>query len=90
MNKQKITIIALSVALFSIVQYVIYEKIVESRQEELSNAYQNGYNRGLTDAAVTIYKQTENCQSATITIGNSTKTVFDLSCLKTQLNNTLH
>ncbi len=87
MNRQKITIIALSVALFALAQYVIYEKVMESRQQELANAYQNGYNKGLTDAAVTIYRQTENCQTTTITIGNLTKNVFDLSCLKTQQKN---
>ncbi len=87
MNKQKITIIALSVALFVLAQYVIYEKITESRQQELDNAYQNGYNKGLTDAAVTIYKQTENCQTTSITIGNLTKNIFDLSCFKTQQKN---
>lgn len=87
MNKQKITIIALSIALFVSAQYIIYEKITESRQQELANAYQNGYNKGLTDAAVTVYKQTENCQTTTITIGNLTKTVFDLSCLKVESKN---
>ncbi len=87
MNKQKITIIVLSIALFALAQYVIYEKITESRQQELVNAYQNGYNKGLTDAAVTIYKQTENCQTTTIAIGNLTKTVFDVSCLKVEQRN---
>jgi len=88
MNKNKITIIVLSVALFALVQYVIYEKIIESRQQELSNAYKNGYDKGLTDAAVTIYKQTENCQTTTIAIGNLTKNVFDLSCIQKQQNTT--
>lgn len=90
MNKSKITIIVLSVALFGLGQYVIYEKIAESREQELATTYQNGYNKGLTDAAVTIYKQTENCQTTTITIGNLTKTVFDLSCLKVEQNNMSH
>lgn len=88
MNKQKITIIALSIALFALAQYVIYEKITESRQQELSNAYQNGYKNGLTDAAVAVYKQTENCQPTNITIGNLTKTIFDLSCLNVEQKNT--
>lgn len=87
MNRQKITIIILSVALFALVQYVIYEKIVESRQQEIAIAYQKGYDKGLTDAAVTIYKQTEDCQSTAITIGNLTKNVLDLSCLKIQSKN---
>ncbi len=88
MNKQKITIIALSIALFVLAQYVIYEKIIESRQHELSNAYQDGYKNGLTDAATAVYKQTENCQTTTLTIGNLTKTIFDVSCLKVEKNMT--
>lgn len=73
--------------LFALAQYLIYEKTIESRQQELSNAYQDGYDKGLTDAAVTVYKQTENCQTTNITIGNLTKTVFDLSCLKVEQKN---
>ncbi|MDE1725725.1 MAG: hypothetical protein KGH89_00480 [Thaumarchaeota archaeon] len=88
MNKQKITIVALSVALFVSAQYIIYEKITESRQQELANAYQGGYKNGLTDAAVAVYKQTENCQTTTVTIGNLTKTIFDVSCLKAEKNMT--
>ena len=77
----------MSVALFALAQYIIYEKITESREQELANAYQNGYDKGLTDAAITVYKQTENCQTTTITIGNLTKTVFDISCLKIESKN---
>ncbi|MEO9307238.1 MAG: hypothetical protein ABI342_02870 [Nitrososphaera sp.] len=87
MNRNKITIIVLSVALFALAQYVIYEKIIESRQQEMSNAYKSGYDKGLTDAAVTIYKQTENCQTTTVTIGNLTRNIFDLSCLKVETKN---
>lgn len=87
LNKEKVIIIALSVILFSLVQYVIYEKIIQSRQQELANAYQNGYNKGVTDAAISIYKQTNNCQTTTISIGNLSKNIFDLSCLKIQLRN---
>jgi len=87
MNKQRMTIIALSIALVALAQYVIYEKIIESRQQELANTYQEGYKKGLTDAAVAVYKQTENCQTTTITIGNFTKTIFDVSCLKVEQKN---
>lgn len=90
MNKQKTIIIILSVALFVLAQYVIYEKIIESRQQEVMMSYQNGYNKGLSDAVTTIYKQTENCQTTTITIGNFSKTVFDITCLKIQQKNMTH
>ena len=87
MNKQRITIIALSIAVFALAQYVIYEKIIESRQQELANTYQDGYKKGLIDAAVAVYKQTENCQTTSITIGNFTKTILDVSCLKVEQKN---
>lgn len=86
MNKQRITIITLSIALFALTQYVIYEKIIETRQHELVNMYQEGYKKGLTDAAVAVYQQTENCQTTVITIGNFTKTILDVSCLKVEKN----
>ena len=88
MNKQKIIIIALSVALFIIGQYLIYERTTESRQHEVTNAFQGGYNKGLSDAVTAVYNQTENCKTTTLTIGNLTRTVLDLSCLKTGQNNT--
>jgi hypothetical protein len=87
MNKQKITIVILSVALFALAQYIIYEKIIESRQQELTLSYQNGYVKGLADTITTIFRQTENCHVSTITSGNLTKSLFDLSCLNVQKNN---
>lgn len=87
MNKQRIVIIMLAVALFSLSQYIIYEKITESKQIELQRIFQNGYDKGLEDTVTTIYKQTDNCQTTTISVGNFTKTIFDLSCLKTQPKN---
>jgi hypothetical protein len=87
MNKQKIAIIALSIALFAVGQYVIYEKTIESRQQELGRAYQSGYSKGLSDAATAVYKQTENCHATTIIVGNLTKTILDISCLKASQSN---
>lgn len=87
MNKQQITITILSIALFASAQYIIYEKIIESRQQELSLSYQNGYAKGLTDTITTIFKQTENCHVSTMTLGNLTRSVFDLSCLNVQQKN---
>ncbi len=82
MNKQQLAIIGLSVALFALGQYLIYERTTQSRMQEIAGAYQSGYNKGLSDAATAIYNQTENCHTTTLTIGNLTKTILDLSCLK--------
>ena len=87
MDKQKMIIIVLSVALFALGQYVLYEKIIESRQQEISNSYQHGYDKGITDAVTAVFKQTENCQTTSLTVGNMTKTILDFSCLKTSPSN---
>ena len=87
MNKRKIAIIGLSIGIFVFGQYAIYEKTTESRQSDLSNAYQNGYNVGAFNAITALYKQTENCHSTTLGIGNLTRIMIDLSCLKSVQNN---
>jgi len=84
MDKQKITIIALSVVLFVASQYILFEILVEREQEKTLQDFQEGYEEGLTDAATTIFAQTENCQTAIITINNFTKQFLDLSCLQSE------
>lgn len=82
MNKQKIIIIALSITLFLIVQYVIIENWLVGVREDMVASYQNGYNGGAKDALTAIYQQTMNCQTSTITVGNFTRQVFDITCLQ--------
>ena len=82
MNRQKIVIIGLAVALFLFAQYYVIEKWSGATQQEITATYQNGYNTGAIDTAKAIYQATQDCQGATITVGNITKQVFDASCLK--------
>lgn len=82
MDKQKITIIALTAVLVLALQYIILDNFLELKEGEMIQVFQNGYEEGLTDAIATIYLQTQNCQSTTITLFNATKEIFDLSCLK--------
>ena len=82
MKKEMIIIIGLSVAIFLILQYVILDKWDEVNQQKAVDAYRTGYDQGLVDAVTTIFGRTQNCQSTTLTIGNLTKQVFDLECLK--------
>jgi len=82
MKKEMIIIIGLSVTIILIAQYVILDKWDEVNQQKVKDAYQTGYEQGLVDAVTTIFGQTQNCQSTTLTIGNFTKQVFDLECLK--------
>ena len=87
MNKNKIIIFALSVGLFLLAQFVLYEKVSESISQDLTNSYENGYLQGITDAARLVYDQTENCQPTSVTVDNMTKNLFDLSCVNSQANN---
>ena len=82
MDKQKITIIALSVVVFLFSQYIILDKFLEQNQDNLFRSFQNGYQQGLTDGVSSIFDQTENCEVASITIKNSTKEIFDFACLE--------
>jgi len=88
MNRQKIIIIALSVALFLTAQYIFLDKLIESNNQKMSQIYQRGYDSGAKDAITALYQQTQNCQISTITLGNLTKHVFDLACLKKGANAT--
>ena len=83
MNKQKIALIVLAVALFVVLQYIILDKLEQIKQEQMLSIYQKGYSDGLQTAITSLFEQTQNCQSTTIAIGNLTKQVFDLNCLKT-------
>ena len=77
MNKQKIIIVVLSVLLFSLVQYVLYEKVSESISQELVNSYESGYLEGITDAARLVYYQTENCEPTSVTIDKEKMNAFN-------------
>ena len=82
MNKQKITIIGLVAALVLISMYMVLDKLAVTRQQEMVEIYQQGYDQGVRDTVTTLYVQTQNCQRSTITVGNLTKDVFDLDCLQ--------
>ena len=87
MNKQEIIIITLAAALVLFSAYIVFDKLAESRQKEMSEIYQKGYEQGIKDSVTTLYEQTQNCQTLTITLENLTKNLFDLACL--QNNKTL-
>lgn len=82
MDKQKIVIIVLAVALFLFAQYYVIEKWLVTKEQELALTYQNGYERGLSDAAKEIFASTKDCKPAIITLNDTTKQFFDASCLK--------
>jgi len=82
MDKQKITILALSAVLFLTFQYIILEKFEEEKQQEMINKLQDAYDQGMVDAVTVIYKETEDCRGMSINVENMTKIVVDYSCIE--------
>ncbi len=83
-KKFRRTIIILAILLVLSVGYIAIDKYTTSREQQLLATYQGGYNKGVQDAIVSLYQQTDNCQPATINIGNLTKQFFDVACLQNQ------
>jgi hypothetical protein len=81
-DKQKITIMVLSIVIFLFSQYIILNTFLQQNEENLFQSFQNGYQHGLIDAISKTFEQTENCQIAIITIKNLTKEIIDFSCLE--------
>ena len=87
MNKQTLIIIGLTVALFLAGQYILLDFWTDANQQTIIQSYQLGYETGLVDTVTTIYQRTEDCQTTTISVGNSSKQVFDLECLQSDSTN---
>jgi len=82
-NRSGILILVLVVLVIGAVSYIGYTKYAESKNAQLGEAYVVGYNEGITAAAVSLFQQTEQCQTPTaITVGNFTKQLIDTRCLQ--------
>ena len=66
------------IALIATLVYIGVEKIQERELSKLQGVYL----QGITDTVTTLYAQTNNCQITTITLGNETRQVIDVSCLQ--------
>jgi len=82
MSKQKTVIAVLLILLVVALAYIVFDKWQLARQREVINVYRQGYSQGLNDTVTTLYQQTEKCQITTINLGNLTKQVVDVACLK--------
>ena len=87
MDKQKIMIIGMIIALFLMGQYIILEEFQNEKKQEIIDAQQISYKQGVKEVLVTLYEQTENCHISTIVTGNLTKQVTDVRCLKSEKSN---
>lgn len=80
MNKQNLIILILGISLIITVNFLILDKWLDSRVNELSAIYQQGYDDGLGESVTTIFTQTEDCQVTTIWVGNFSKAIIDFAC----------
>ena len=84
-NKQAIIIMSLAVTLSVVfVWFVVIDNyVIPTQQQVMFDAYQNGYDQGISDSITELFQQTANCQQPTsIWIGNNTKQLIDVACLK--------
>lgn len=81
-DKTKILILVLVIALAIAVGYLAIGKWQGAKIREMQQAFQAGYNRGVNDAITTLYQQTNNCQTASITVGDAKRQLIDVACLR--------
>jgi hypothetical protein len=79
-NKQKILIIS-AIGLFALSQYLLTDYFFSSKQSQLFDYYQEGYEDGLIDSVSAIFFNIENCEATSISFNNITKYVIDIDCL---------
>ena len=84
-NRHSIIIISLAATLSVVfVWFVVIDNyLVPSQQQQMLDAYQNGYTQGTEDTLVELFYQISDCQKPTsIWIGNNTKQIIDVVCLQ--------
>ena len=79
MKKQIMTIIMLAILLIASLGYIGVSYWQEKKQAELTSVYQ----QGISDAVVSVFQQTDDCKAPTVTLGNFTRQIVDVACLKT-------
>jgi predicted negative regulator of RcsB-dependent stress response len=81
-NRLGILTLVLGVLLIATVGYISFDKYQNVRDTQMRMAYQQGYDLGITASVVSVFQQTNNCQITTLTVGNMTKQIIDVACLR--------
>ncbi|GEM_PF-996567 len=81
-DKQKALIAVLALLLILVLGYVAVDKAKTAYNSAILKAQQQGYIAGVTDSVASAYIQTDNCQVATLYLGNATRQIADYECLK--------
>ncbi len=78
MKKQTKIMIGMGIVIILTLGYIIYNYQSEKRIEKNFIIYQDGQ----INALVTIYQASEQCQIVPLQIGNLTRSLVDINCLK--------
>ncbi len=78
LDKQKIALISVTVALLISVGYIAFSQYQAIRTQDQISAYQIGY----TEAVVNLLQQVSTCKQVPITYGNTTINVIAVACLQ--------
>jgi len=81
-TKQNITIIGLSIGLGLVAIFFGIEKLAQATQEQMDEAFQQGYEQGAVDFVSTLFRQTEDCGITPIFLNNLTRSVVDVACIQ--------
>jgi len=81
-TKQNITIIGLAVGLGLVLIFFGLEKLTQATQEQVDEAFQQGYEQGAVDFVSTLFQQTEDCRITPIFLNNFTRSVVDVDCIQ--------
>ena len=81
-KKAKIAIGILVVLLVAALGYIGWGMYQQQRYNDAVSAYKEGYTQGVADATSSLYQYTENCGAAKLFLGNVTRQVVDVDCVK--------
>lgn len=81
-EKSTVIIIVLSALLVIAAGFIASEQLQKARAAQLLNVSQQAYYAGVYDTVSSLYRETENCNVATVNLINLTRQLVDVSCLK--------
>ena len=81
MQKQTIAIIILATSLFLIIQYTFLSNWINNIQQEIDKNFLREFEQGQISTAKTIFEQTNDCNTSTITLVNFNRQLIDTICV---------
>ena len=78
---QTIVIIVLSSIIVGFLNFSLIQTWIESEESRNSQLVNDAYEKGLEDAIIAIFTNTQNCQTTSLYVENITKQIIDMDCI---------